>query len=107
MLELILASSSPRRRELIRELGRPFRVVAPEADENLPAGASPERAAEELASRKADSVARRLSEGIVIGADTLLVCRGKKLGKPNKPQWIGVRFQTGAGVQILARWRLA
>jgi len=70
--ELILASTSPRRRELLRKLGRPFRVVAPHADESIPPGLSPSAAAETIAARKARSVASKLSRGIVLAADTIV-----------------------------------
>lgn len=88
MAELILASTSPRRRELLTRLRRPFRVVPPAADETLPEGVSPKEAAEILAVRKARSVADRCSEGWVLGADTLvsadaLVSGGEEIiGKP-------------------------
>jgi septum formation protein len=82
-LELILASSSPRRRELLGRLGREFRVVSPDADEALPEAARPEECAVALAVRKAESVASRFSEGLVIGADTLAAADGKIIGKPD------------------------
>jgi len=82
MAELILASASPRRRELLRKLGRPFRVVAPEVDETPPPGLSPRETAEALARRKARSVARRVRHGWVLGADTLVAVRGEIMGKP-------------------------
>ena len=70
MRQLVLASSSPRRCELLKQLGRPFRVVEPLADETLPAGLAAHRAAEELAHRKAESVAATLRKGLVLAADT-------------------------------------
>ena len=79
---LVLASASPRRRELLKQLGRPFQVIAPDADESLPEGASPARAAEELATRKAESVAALLHEGLVLGADTLVAAGARIVGKP-------------------------
>jgi len=82
MTELILASASPQRRDLLRTLGRPFRVVPPTADEMLPAGISPRQGAEELARRKARSVATRLSQGLVLGADTLVAVGDRIIGKP-------------------------
>lgn len=82
MPKLVLASTSSRRRELLKQLGRPFEVVAPEADESLPEGLSPAQAAEVLAARKAESVAARLDEGLVLGADTLVVADDRIIGKP-------------------------
>ena len=80
---LILASKSPRRRELIATLGRPFTYKSADADETLPAGLSPEEAVTLLATRKAEAGAVGESpDDFVIGADTLVFYRGEPLGKP-------------------------
>jgi len=80
--DLILASDSPRRAALLRELGRPFRVVSPEVEESRPRGLSPQEAAQYLAVRKAESAARRLREGLVLAADTLVSVGERIVGKP-------------------------
>jgi septum formation protein len=80
--ELILASASPRRRELLAATGRAFRVVPSDAEETVPEGLSPTEAAEHLACRKAAAVAARLSRGIVIGADTIVTSGPDIIGKP-------------------------
>jgi nucleoside triphosphate pyrophosphatase len=72
MTELILASTSPRRHELLKQLGRPFRIIPPTADETVPPGMTCTQVAESLARLKARSVAESLTEGIVLGADTLV-----------------------------------
>ena len=81
---LILASRSPRRRDLLAHLGVPFRVVAPEVEEDAAPASSgkPEELAEALAMAKADAVARDEEEGIVIAADTIVVDGEAILGKP-------------------------
>ena len=80
---LILASKSPRRRELIETLGRPFAVKTADADETLPAGLSPDEAVTLLATRKAEAGAVGESEvDLVIGADTLVFYQNEPLGKP-------------------------
>lgn len=79
---LILASSSPRRRELITLLGIPFHVVPAEIDETPPDVQSPDEIVAFLAREKALAVACAGVEGIVLGADTIVVCEGKVLGKP-------------------------
>lgn len=80
---LILASKSPRRRELIETLGRPFTVKSANADETLPEGLTPEEAVTLLATRKAEAGAVGESpDDIVIGADTLVFYNGEPLGKP-------------------------
>jgi septum formation protein len=80
--EWILASASPRRGELLKKLGHPFRVVVPEVDESFEAGASPTAVAQTLAYRKARAVAGSLARGMVIGADTVVSLGGAILGKP-------------------------
>ncbi|WP_309120367.1 Maf family protein [Paenibacillus sp.] len=82
---LILASSSPRRQELIRLLGYPVEVVPSDADESVEDGWTPAKIVEELSLRKALVVLERLPEGaggIVVGSDTIVVSGGRVLGKP-------------------------
>ena len=79
---LILASQSPRREELLRAAGLAFRVVAPTGDDVPPPHArSFPAVAKRMALRKAESVAAR-TRGLVVGADTIVVCEGRILGKP-------------------------
>ena len=77
---LILASSSPRRRELLASMGLSFEVVAAQVDERL-AGA-PGEAVRRLAGLKAREVARQYPGDFVLGADTLVAVDGFPLGKP-------------------------
>ena len=79
---LILASKSPRRRELITALGRPFTATSTETDETLPA-LPPAEAVRILACRKAEAGAKDASsDDMVVGADTLVFYKGEALGKP-------------------------
>ncbi|MCS6935221.1 MAG: Maf family protein [Chitinophagales bacterium] len=79
---IILASGSPRRRELLTIAGIPFEVVPTYADETHPPGVLPEEIPQILAERKATSVP--IGEGmIVIGADTIVLLDGKIYEKPN------------------------
>lgn len=83
---LVLASSSPRRQELLATLGISFRIQASSVEESVPATLSPADIVETLALRKAQAVANSLiddrSESIVIGSDTIVVLHGEVLGKP-------------------------
>lgn len=83
---IILASTSPRRQELIASLRIPFDIVPSEADEDTPAEWSPDRIVESLALRKAEAVRRKLntdqSSGIIVGSDTVVVLEDLVLGKP-------------------------
>ncbi len=83
MPEIILASSSPGRRDLLTKAGLKFRVVWPEIVEPTPDGENPEAGAISLALAKARAVAARYPEAIVIGADTFGVIDSEVLGKPN------------------------
>lgn len=82
---LVLASGSPRRKELLQQLGLTFSVRPSEADESLPM-TDPETAVQELARRKAVSVADQMDHALIIGADTLVVCDQEMLGKPKDEQ---------------------
>jgi len=77
---LILASASPRRRELLSTLDLDFEVKVPDVDESLRAGESPKEYVERLAKMKAAAVSADGS--IVIAADTVVVCDDVILGKP-------------------------
>lgn len=83
---LILASSSPRRQELIRSLNLPVIVRPSDADEDVPDGMAPETIVETLSLRKAYAVHAQPSvaeeKGIIIGSDTIVVSAGRVLGKP-------------------------
>ena len=78
---LVLASASPRRARILRELGIAFRVVVSEEDESLRPGEGGAAAVERLARAKAASVGRRETLP-VLAADTEVVCDGVVLGKP-------------------------
>ncbi len=83
MADLILASSSPRRRELLAALGLPFTVHPADIDETLLAGELPHPAVMRLASAKADVIAARFPTAIVLAADTLVIDPPSTiLGKP-------------------------
>jgi septum formation protein len=77
---VVLASSSPRRREILAALGLAFDVRAADVDESLREGESPFVAAERLAREKAAAVGA--PEALVVAADTLVVLDGAALGKP-------------------------
>jgi septum formation protein len=82
-MRLILASTSPRRREILALLGLPFEVIDPEFDEIASEHRSIEEEVVDLAAAKARSVARKNPRSIVIGSDTMISLNGHKIGKPN------------------------
>lgn len=80
-MNLILASKSPRRSEILKTAGYDFVIRVADADETIPEGTSPEDAVVLLAARKAMAVDRADNE-TVLGADTIVVLDDKILGKP-------------------------
>lgn len=80
--KIILASASPRRRELMQQMGLEFEVITSNCDENISI-CSPDEMVRELSKRKAIAVAKKLDyPSIVIGADTIVSESNRILGKP-------------------------
>lgn len=88
MKKIILASKSPRRRELLKNIGIKFSVMEGDADESaVPKTLEPKMYVQQLALLKACSVSARAGRNaLVIGADTVVCCDGKILGKPSGRQ---------------------
>lgn len=83
---LVLASASPRRRELLERLGLRFDVDAADVDEAVLPGEAPDEHVRRLALAKARVVAVRHPGSLVVGGDTVVVLGGEILGKPSGPQ---------------------
>lgn len=79
---LVLASSSPRRAEILRAVGWEFEACPADVDESVRGGEAPEDYVRRLAREKAGAVASRRLFGLVLGADTTVVVEGDILGKP-------------------------
>lgn len=91
--KLILASSSPRRQELIRSLQLPYEIRVSDVNEDTEPGLTPQEIVEQLSSRKAGAVFEAYkveqpegTEGIIIGSDTIVVLDDAVLGKPKDKQ---------------------
>lgn len=80
---LVLASRSPRRRQLLERLQVPFSVHPSETDEVIPPGTAPADAVRLLARQKAEAVASSYPDALTLGADTIVVLDDTVLGKPN------------------------
>src|SRR3990172_4016274 len=78
----ILASQSPRRSELLRQIGLSFTIDPADVDETVLSGESPETYAVRVALEKARVASKRAGKGIVIAADTIVVLNSTILGKP-------------------------
>jgi septum formation protein len=86
-MKLILASSSPRRAEILANAGLPFSVLSSAVDESPDPGETPAALVQRLANAKADLVtARAVGPAIVVGADTVVVLDDKILGKPRSTE---------------------
>lgn len=83
--KIVLASGSPRRRELLHSLGLPFEIRVSNVDESFDPKLEPSRIAEDLSYKKASHIANAVPEGLVIGSDTIVVIDGQVLGKPTSP----------------------
>lgn len=83
-MDIILASQSPRRKELLSQMGlRGFKVTSPEVDETVEEHLPPAQVVEELSRRKALAVARHAGQDdLIIAADTVVALEGAVLGKP-------------------------
>lgn len=84
-MDIILASGSPRRRELLEQIGvKKYRIVSPDVDEHVEGHPAPEELVELLSRRKAEAVgAKAGADALVIAADTVVALDGAILGKPH------------------------
>jgi len=80
-MKLVLASGSPQRRTLLKGLGIPFEILPSDVSE-ASKEKSPKRLVIQLSKRKAKAVARLRPDAVVLGSDTIVVCKGEIIGKP-------------------------
>lgn len=81
MREIILASGSPRRKELLEQIGIPFQIQVSSCEERI-TKKEPEEIVKELSAQKAEAVAKTVDAGMILGADTIVWLDGKVMGKP-------------------------
>ena len=96
-ISLILASTSPRRQELLRSAGVPLKVMPSNADERFAPGEKPEKHALRLAREKAREVAEEFPDRWVLAADTVVVIGDRVLGKPKDPKEAGKMLRLLSG----------
>lgn len=105
--QLILASTSVYRRQLLERLRIPFTVIAPEVDESLLPGEAPEQLAQRLALAKAQAVAVRHPECLVIGSDQVADLAGQALGKPHTHARAVAQLQRMRGQTVIFQTAVA
>jgi septum formation protein len=107
--KIILASTSPRRCGLAQQMGLEFEIIPSDYEEDMTMDLGPEDLAMTLAYGKAQDVALKQSEGIVLGIDTFISFNGKKLGKPKTEEkarellksFSGKELQVYSGVALI------
>jgi septum formation protein len=82
-IPVYLASKSPRRRKLLKQIGIKFKSTSVDLNEDIREGEAPARAAMRLAGEKLDLAKRKISRGIIITADTIVVLNKNIIGKPS------------------------
>ncbi len=97
---LVLASTSPYRRELLERLRLPFVVEAPRVDETPLEGETPHALALRLAQAKARAVAQRMPGALVIGSDQVALCEGQVLGKPGSFEGAMAQLRLMSGREV-------
>ncbi len=97
MLQLVLASTSPYRRELLQKLDVPFECAAPEVDELPLPGESPRQLVLRLAQAKAQALATRFPDHLIIGSDQVCVLGGKITGKPHTVENARLQLREASG----------
>jgi septum formation protein len=107
MPSLILASSSPVRRELLARLRLPFESVAPDVDETAKPGESPTALVERLAVAKARAVSAQRSHALIIGSDQVAVYDGAIVGKPRGHADAAKQLRAASGRKVMLYTGLA
>lgn len=98
--QIVLASTSPFRRQLLERLGIEFTAVAPDADESPLENESPQDLAARLAEAKARAVAAAYPEALIIGSDQVAVINGRILGKPGDHQSALAQLRSASGRRV-------
>jgi septum formation protein len=99
--ELILASTSIYRKDLLQRFGLPFNCIAPSIDETVLPGESTRCAVQRLAQAKADHASKEYTDAVVIGSDQLAEYQGQALGKPGTAENAISQLQQFSGQKVL------
>jgi septum formation protein len=107
MPALILASTSPYRRELLARLRLPFEAVAPQVDETALPGEAPAALAERLALAKARAIAAQRPGTVVIGSDQVAELDGEAIGKPGTHEAAAAQLRRMSGREVIFQTAVA
>ena len=107
MPQLILASTSRYRRELLSRLRLPFDAMAPDVDETALPGEAPAALAERLALAKARAVAARFPHAVVIGSDQVADLAGEAIGKPGSHEVAAAQLRRMSGCEVIFQTAVA
>lgn len=104
MRQIILASASPRREFLLKQIGLRFKVIPSCVEEVVDPGYMPQETVVKLADMKARSVSSCYPEAIVLGADTAVCCEGQVLGKPRdqKDAYMMLKLLSGRTHEVVS-----
>jgi septum formation protein len=98
---LVLASTSPFRRELLARLQIPFETIAPATDESALPGEAPAATALRLAEAKARAVVQRYPDALIIGSDQVAACGSERFGKPQRRENAIVQLRLMRGKEVV------
>jgi len=104
MRKIILASKSPRRKEIFSKLNLPFETIESSFQEDMTLNMSPGELAKFLSQEKAKEVAKRYTDHLIVGADTFVILNGELLWKPRTPEIAKemLRKTSGEKVQVIS-----
>lgn len=100
MIPVVLASSSPYRRDLLERLRIDFETASPDLDERALPGETPQALVQRLARGKASALATRFPHHLIIGSDQVAVCDGEVLTKPGTPERARAQLQRQSGQDV-------
>jgi septum formation protein len=106
-LTIILASTSPYRRMLLERLQLPFKTISPEVDETPLPGESPQALVQRLAVAKAQAVADKSPNALIIGSDQVAVHDGEVVGKPRDHEHAVAQLRQASGTSVMLYTGLA
>ncbi len=101
MYQLVLASTSPFRQQILQKLHLPFETAAPDIDESRLSGETPEALVARLSQQKAEAVAGQFSDALIIGSDQVAVYGDEILGKPGSHEKAHSQLAAASGKSVV------